>query len=112
MAVTLTITRNTHTETVSTFEEFCTAALTGTYATGGFTWTPSAIKGGLGTSPVPAPVGSFLTSDFYPGSGASYQTTFNGTTATTKIFNGGTELANGTAVPDASMTLVVVKRKA
>lgn len=110
MAVTSTITRNTHTETVATFEAFCTAALSGTYATGGFTWNTATITGGPGSSPLPG--GAPLTADFYPASGASYQTTFSGNTATTKIFSGGTELANGTAVPDASMTLVLVKRKA
>jgi len=113
MAVTATFTRVRHTVSVPIFEEVVTAALSGTYATGGFTWTPLTIVGVKGTSPTQATV--CYTADFYSGTGYNYNTTFSGTypgtvTATTKIFtSGGTELTNGTAVPDAAPTVVLLK---
>src|ERR1700748_3679723 len=113
MAVTATFTRLRHTVSVPLFEEVVTAGLTGTYATGGFTWTPLTIKGAPGSSPLPA--SAVYTADFYGSAGYNYNTTFSGTfpgtvTATTKIFtSGGTELTNGTAVPDAAPTVVLLK---
>jgi hypothetical protein len=48
--------------------------------------------------------------DFYGLLGYSYVTTISGTTATTKIFTtANTELANTTAVPDATATVVILK---
>ena len=108
MAVTATFTRLKYATSVPIFEEVCSSSISGTYVTGGFTWNPLAIAGAKGSSPIPASV--CYTADFYGNNGYNYQTTFSGSTATTKIFtSGGTELANGTAIPDATPTVVLLK---
>lgn len=110
MAVTAVVTRNHSTFDASTFVEFCTAALTGTYVTGGFTFNPFAVFAGKGSSPLPS--SNFLAADWYSPLGYIYRTTVSGNVATTKIFTApATELANTTAVPDASVPLTIVKRK-
>lgn len=110
MAVTSTITRTHSTSDQSTFIEFCTAALAGTYVTGGFTFNPFAIFAGKGSSPLPST--SVLTVDWYSPLGYIYRTTVAGSVATTKIFSAAnTELTNATAIPDATITLTIVKRK-
>jgi|ERR1700761_1125003 len=111
MAVTAVLTRIHATDDQSTFIEFCTAALTGTYATGGFTFNPFTVFAGPGSSPLPS--SQLLTVDWYSPSGYNYRSSISGNTLTTKIFSAaGTELANSTAVPDASVNVTLVKRKA
>jgi hypothetical protein len=110
MAVVATVTRNHATSDQSTFIEFCTAALAGTYATGGFTFNPFTIVGGKGSSPLPS--SNFLNADWSSPLGYTYRTTVTGNVATTKIFTApNTELANTTAVPDASIPVIITKRK-
>lgn len=110
MAVTITVTRTHSSSDQSTFTEFCTAALTGTYVTGGFTFNPYAVYAGKGSSPLPS--SSFLAADWYSPTGYIYRTTVAGNVATTKILSAaGTELANTTAVPDASIPVTLRKRK-
>lgn len=110
MAVTSVITRNFHSADQSTFTEFCTAALTGTYVTGGFTFNPFNVVGGKGSSPLPST--NFITAEWYSPLGYIYNTTVSGNVATTKIFSApNTELANTTAVPDATIQVVLRKRK-
>jgi hypothetical protein len=107
MAVTSTFTRVRNTVSVPIFEEVVTAALTGTYVTGGFTWNPFAIVGSPGSSPLPA--SAVYTVDFYSPKGYIYQTTIVGNTATTKIYSApNTEFTPG-AVPDASATVILLK---
>lgn len=110
MAVTSSITRQHSTFDASTYTEFCVASLTGTYATGGFTWNPFFIFAGKGSSPLPST--QVLSVEFLSPLGYRYATTISGNTATTKIFtSGNTEFGNGTAVPDASLTVIIRKRK-
>jgi hypothetical protein len=110
MAVTVTINRNYHSADQSTYIEFCTAALAGTYATGGFTFNPFNIVAGKGSSPLPS--SNFVAADWYSPLGYVYRTTVAGNVATTKIFTApNTELANTTAVPDATVPVTIVKRK-
>ncbi len=110
MAVTAVVTRNHATSDQSTFIEFCTAALAGTYVNpGGFTFNPFTVVAGKGSSPLPS--SNFLSADWYSPLGYTYRTSVAGNVATTKIFNGITELANTTAVPDASINVTIVKRK-
>jgi hypothetical protein len=110
MAVTAVVTRNHHTLDATTFIEFCTAALTGTYVTGGFTFNPFLIYAGKGSSPIAST--TFVAADWYSPLGYTYRTTVSGSVATTKIFTtANTEFTNGSAVPDASVTLTIVKRK-
>lgn len=108
MAVTATFTRVRHTVSVPLFEEVATAALSGTYATGGFPWSPFAIVGGKGSSPLPA--SALYEARWSSPTGYTYVTSISGATATTKILSAsGTELANTTAVPDATVTVVMLK---
>lgn len=108
MAVTSTFKRVRHNPTVPIFTEVCTATLSGTYATGGFTWNPFSIVSGVGSSALPASV--IYSVDFYTSTGYTYVTTVAGSVATTKIFaSGATELANTTAVPDATLTVILTK---
>jgi hypothetical protein len=111
MAVVSTFKRIKHSVEVPIFDEICAVTLTGTYATGGFTWNPFAIVAGPGSSPLVA-TGGVLTTDFYSPLGYIYTTTVAGSTATTKIFTAAnTELANTTAVPDAALTVVIKKAR-
>lgn len=108
MAVTSTFTRIRHATTVPIFDEIVTASLAGTYVTGGFTWNPFAIKGGPGSSALPA--SAVYQVSWVSPEGYIYVTSINGQTATTKILTAeGAELANGTAVPDASITVILKK---
>lgn len=110
MAVTFAIKRTHATFDATLFWEFCTATLTGTYVTGGFTWNPFSIFAGQGSSPLPST--TVMTVDYYSPLGYTYVTTISGNVATTKILTtANTELANTTAVPDASLTVVIAKRK-
>ena len=110
MAVTVTVARTSHTCDQSTFIEFCVATFTGTYVTGGFTFNPFTIQGGKGSSPLPS--SNFIAADWYSPLGYIYRTTVAGNVATTKIFTApNTELANTTAVPDATVPVTIVKRK-
>jgi hypothetical protein len=110
MAVTFTINRVHATSDQSTFIEFCTTTLASTYATGGFTFNPFTIVAGRGTSPLPT--SNLLAIDWYSPSGYAYRSTVAGNVVTTKIYSvAGTELANGTAVPDASVNVTLTKRK-
>lgn len=110
MAVTSTFARTHATFDATTFIEFVTATLTGTYATGGFTWNPFTIVAGKGSSPLPS--SNFLYAYWVSPLGYTYVTSVAGNVATTKIFTtANTELANTTAVPDASLLVVLTKRK-
>jgi hypothetical protein len=110
MAVTATVTRQHLTQDLSTFVEFCSVALTGTYATGGFTFNPFTIYAGKGSSPVPS--SQTVAFDWYSPLGYIYRTTVSGSTATTKIFSAAnTEFTNSSAVPDATVPLTIIKRK-
>lgn len=110
MAVTSSFTRQHSTFDASTFTEFITAALSGTYITGGFTWNPFSIFAGKGSNPLPST--QILTIDFVSPLGYSYRTTLSGNTATTKIFTApNTEFTTATAVPDAAPAVIIRKRK-
>lgn len=114
MAVQVSITRAGygHTETTGTSEEFCVATLSGTYVTGGFTYNPFSILGAPGSSPLPG--SKVIYTDFQTPSGYMYAPTTNNAAklTTVKIYSAAnTELANGTAVPDASVLLRIVKTK-
>lgn len=110
MAVTAVVTRVHATFDATTFIEYCTAALTGTYITGGFTFNPFAVFAGKGSSPIPS--SSVLETSWVSPLGYTYYTTVAGSVATTKIFTtANAELANTTAVPDASLQVIFVKRK-
>jgi hypothetical protein len=111
MAVTAAFNRTYNTTDTGTYTEFVTATLSGTYATGGFTWNPFSIFGGQGSSPLASTV--LLDADFLSPLGYIYRTTVNTTTnvATTKIFSAAnTELTAG-ATPEASVPVVLRKRK-
>jgi len=109
MAVTPVFKRTHASFDSSTFNEYCSVALTGTYVQGGFTWAPFTIVGGGGSSPLPS--STFLAALFASTLGYAYVTTIAGTVATTKIFGvPGTELAAG-ALPEAALSVVVTKRK-
>jgi hypothetical protein len=110
MAIVATVTRNHSSFDSSTFREYCTAALTGTYATGGFTFNPFTVAGGKGSSPLPS--SNFVAAEWVSPTGYIYYTTVSGNVATTKIFTAAaTELANTTAVPEASVPVILIKRK-
>ena len=112
MAVTVTISRagSGHTETVTTTQEFCVATLSGTYVTGGFTLNPFAIVGGLGTSPMAG--SKVIATQWQSPTAYTYVSSVSGQVMTTKIFSApGTELANGTAVPDATVPVIITKSK-
>ncbi len=110
MAVTSTFTRQHSSFDSSTFNEYATAAFTGTYATGGFTWNPFTIYAGKGSSPLPS--SQVVSVTFQSPLGYIYVTTISGTTATTKILSAAnTEFGNGSAVPDATVPVIIVKRK-
>ena len=110
MAVTATLTRSSHSDSVSTEMSFVTMALTGTYVTGGFTVNPFATQGGLGSSPL---IGSKVRfAQFQSPNGFTYVPVVVGQVMTIKIFSApGTEFANGTAVPDASVPGYVITSK-
>lgn len=110
MAIVAVVTRNHSSFDSSTYNEFCTAALTGTYATGGFTFNPFTVVGGKGSSPLPS--SNLVAAEWQSPLGYIYSTTVSGNVATTKIFTAAaTELANTTAVPEASVPVILVKRK-
>jgi hypothetical protein len=110
MAVTAVVTRNFQSSDQATFTEFCTATLTGTYLTGGFTFNPFTVVAGKGSSPLAST--NFLAADWYSPTGHTYITTVSGNVATTKIFTApGTELANAAAVPNATLPVTLFKRK-
>lgn len=110
MAVTAVVTRLTHTTDTATYIEFCSAALSGTYVTGGFTFNPFTIYGGKGSSPLSSTIA--VAFDWYSPLGYIYRTTVANNVATTKIFTApNTELTNATAVPDSVVPVTIVKRK-
>ena len=114
MAVVAVVTRTFQTSDQATFTEYCSAAITGTYVTGGFTFNPFTIFAGKGSSPLPS--SNFLNADWYSPTAHSYVTSFavvSGVpTCTVKIFTApGTELANAAAVPNATVPVTIYKRK-
>lgn len=110
MAVTATFTRNHSSFDSSTFNEYVTATLSGTYVTGGFTWNPFTIFAGKGSGALPS--SSFILAVWNSPLGYSYVTTISGNTCTTKIFSAAnTEFTNASAVPDATVPVTIVKRK-
>lgn len=110
MAVTAVFKRTSHTETVSTTEEFGNLLLTGTYATGGFTLNPFTLAGGPGTSALGGK--TLLSARFTSPTGYIYTANTAGNVTTVKILSApATEIANGTAVPDASVPFHIIKSK-
>lgn len=109
MAVTFGITRQHQSFDSSTFTEYCTATLSGTWVTGGFSWNPFSVFAGKGSSPLPST--NILDVTFKSPMGYTYATSISGNTATTIIFNGTTQLASGVAVPDATVQVIISKRK-
>lgn len=110
MAVTAVVTRTSHSDLTSSEMEFVSMALTGTYVTGGFTFNPYSIVGGLGSSPLNGR--SIRFSQFQSPTGFIYVPSVAGSVMTVKIYSAsGTELANGTAVPDAVVTGYILKSK-
>ena len=106
MAVTATATRTFSSSTGKTLRDFGTISLTGTYVTGGFALNPLAIAAGPGSLPAP----SRTVLDFRIISPTGYIYALSGTTV--KIFSApGTELANTTAVPDASVSFIAEFKK-
>lgn len=109
MAVTSVFSRTHSSFDSSTYREYVTAALTGTYVQGGFTWNPFTIFAGKGSSPLPST--QLLAVQFLSTLGYQYVTTISGNTATTKIYGvAGTELAAG-ALPEASVPALITKRR-
>lgn len=103
MAVTVSARRNHTSATGRILTNYDTLTLSGTYATGGFSLNPSKINGGVGTAP--SPVGSVVGFAFFSPTGFIYTLVGQGAAAVVKIFSApGTELANGTAVPDTTLT--------
>ena len=109
MAVVAVVTRTFQTSDQATFTEYCSAAITGTYVTGGFTFNPFTVFAGKGSSPLPST--NFIAADWYSPTGHTYITTVAGNVATTKIFAGTTELASAAAVPNATIPVTIFKRK-
>lgn len=110
MAVAAVFTRTGSTEDVATTQEFGNAALTGTYATGGFTSNPFALSGGAGSSPFPGK--TVLSMQWFSPKGYVYVSTVAAGVMTTKIFSAAnTELANASAVPDATVPFMMIKTK-
>lgn len=109
MAVTAIVTRNSSTNDQSTFIEFCTAALTGTYVPGGFTFNPFTVVAGKGSSPLPST--NFVAADWYSPLGYTYRTSVAGNVATTKIFSAANTELGAVAVPDASIAVTLTKKK-
>lgn len=106
MAVTATSVRTHVNMTNASLRVTGTLTLTGTYATGGFTANLNP-AGTPGSSPAPGRVFTALSAqDFYSPLGYTYRVVSGTPTAAViKIFTtANTELANGTAVPDASLT--------
>jgi hypothetical protein len=109
MAVTSTFTRTHASFDSSTFNEFVSVGLTGTYVPGGFTWNPFTIFAGKGSSPLPS--SNFLSAQFFSTLGYQYVSAISGNTVTTKIYSAaGTELSAG-ALPEAAVTAIITKRK-
>ena len=114
MAVTVTVKRSKQQEALrGGSTEFCTANLSGTYVTGGFTFNP-AIYSSLGSSPEPGSI--VLGVQWMSPTGYIYASTTTKTgfvnSTVTKIYSApGTELANGTAVPDAVVPLIIYKTR-
>lgn len=109
MAVTSTFTRTHSSFDSSTFKEYVTVGLTGTYVQGGFTWNPFSIFAAKGSSPLPST--TVLVIQFITNLGYQYVTAISGNTATTKIYGvAGTELAAG-ALPEAAISAIITKRK-
>jgi hypothetical protein len=109
MAVVFTPSRIHSTADQSTFIEFCTATVTGTYVVGGVQWFPFQVVGGRGSSPLPS--SNLLAVDFYSLTGHTYISSIVGGQFMLKIFAGATELAAAAAVPDATINFTMVKRK-
>lgn len=106
MAVTVTSTRTHVGFSRGTFEAFGTLTLTGTYVTGGFAFNPLKVYGSLGSSPLPS--SSVLSATFFSPTGYIYVLSGSGGSAVVKIYSApGTELANTTAVPDASVPFII-----
>lgn len=109
MSVAATLARNNASFDSSTFQEFCTATLSGTYVQGGFTFNPFTVAGGKGSSPLPS--SSFLRAIWTSPLGYIYYTSVSGNVATTLIFSApGTELAAG-ALPETVIPVILIKRK-
>lgn len=107
MAVTVTATRTSHSYTNNTNLIFGTLALSGTYTTGGFTFAPFSMSGNVGTSPLSGTrvFGAFFSSP----TAYTYTATTLGNLTTVKIFSApGTELANAAALPDASVSFLLI----
>ena len=109
MAVTAFIKRNHGTYNTTTSEEFCTATLSGTYVPGGFTVNPFTVAGGLGSAPFDGQ--TFLAADWYSPLGYTYVSTVAGNVMTTKIFSAPNTELGAVAVPDASLPVILTKRK-
>jgi len=107
MAVTVTSKRIHETYSQKENRLFIQYGLAGTYATGGFVTPFTGVAGAPGSSPVQSK--NPIVFDWYSPTGYIYSSTITTAasgvpTVTTKIFSApGTELANGTAVPDATI---------
>lgn len=107
MAVTITAQRSDVLKGTNSTGEVGAAALTGTYVTGGFTYPLTSLTGGSGTSPFG---GKPISIAWQSPKGYIYVSTFAGQLMTTKIFSAAnTELANATAVPDASVPFILTR---
>jgi hypothetical protein len=114
MAIVATGTRIHDTFSSRETRAFVKYALTGTYATGGFTTPFSSVTAGPGTSAFVSK--NPIAFQWFSPTGYLYVSTitFSGgiPTVTTKIFSApGTELANTTAVPDASILAAIDMQK-
>jgi hypothetical protein len=108
MAVTAVLKRTHVLRSGNGTTEVGTATLSGTYATGGFTFALGTLSGTAGTSPYG---GLPLFIQWFSPSGYIYVSVFNGQSMVTKIFSApGTELANNTAVPDTSVQFTLTRR--
>jgi hypothetical protein len=111
MAVTAVLKRSHVFKGTNGTEELGTATLSGTYATGGFTFNISSLTGGSGSSPYG---GTPIDMQFRSPLGYIYVSTFaqvgNVVTMTTKVFSAAnTELTAG-ATPEASVPFILTRR--
>lgn len=110
MAVTVAATRAHSAFSSSIILAFDTLTLSGTYVTGGFAFNPLTVKAGPGSSALPC--STVIAFQALSQAGFDYYLFGTGSSAVVKIFTAaGAELANTTAVPEATVSVIVYLRK-
>jgi len=110
MAVTVSATRTHSSYSSSVILSYITLTLSGTYVTGGFAFNPLTVKAGPGSSPLPS--ATVIAFEALSQAAYDYYLVGAGSSAVIKIFTpAGAELANTTAVPEATLLALVHMRK-